>query len=311
MNTGGTQLDEGMTQASAVGSGVHVLEWGKRRGGFWIVLAAALLAGTMAYAQFGGRRGSRRGYDRGESSSSAPSWRNPDAFKHDVFTFARIEYDSGGWGGHGGWATDYRDADINLLFRLQQLTSMKVNDDPEGRVLRLTDPDLYRYPFVYIVESGSLYLSDLEAKRLREHLLNGGFLMLDDFWGQAEWDNMESQIKKAFPERDFRDVPPDHPIFNGTFKLDRDKLQVPGIGSFSRYSPEVTWEPNHAGGNVQDVHFRALYDDKGRMIVLACHNTDNGDGWEREGENEEYFHRFSEKKSYPLAVNIVLYMMSH
>ena len=91
MNTGGTQLDDGITQALAIGSGVLVLKLGKRRGGFWIIIAAALLAGTMAYAQFGGRRGPRRGYGRGESNSSTPSWKNPGAFKHDVFSFVRIE----------------------------------------------------------------------------------------------------------------------------------------------------------------------------------------------------------------------------
>ena len=74
----------------------------QRRSGFLILLTALFLAGSIAYAQFGGRRGGRRNYGGGESNSSAPSWKNPDAFKHDVFTFARIEYVSGGWGGRGG-----------------------------------------------------------------------------------------------------------------------------------------------------------------------------------------------------------------
>ncbi len=279
----------------------------RRRTGVWIGLLAVLLVGTVAYAQFGGRRGSRRGYG-GESNSSAPTWKNPDAFKHDVFTFARIEYDSGGWGGRGGWATDYSDADINLLYRLQQITSMKVNDDPQGKVMRLTDPKLYQQPFIYIVEPGGLYLSDPEAEGLRKHLLNGGFLMCDDFWGERDWDNLEAQIKKAFPERSFVDLPADHPIFNGVFKLNRDKLQTPnvGLGMQSEYDG-VTWERSDA----REVHFRGLYDDKGRLMLLACHNTDNGDGWEREGFNEYFFREFSSKKNYPLAVNIVLYMMSH
>ena len=282
----------------------------RRRTGVWIALMALLLVGSIAYAQFRGRRGSRRGNGDFESNVSSPSWTNPKAFKHDVFTFARIEYDSdrGGWGSGRGWSTDYSDADINLLFRLQQITSMKVNDDPEGRHLRLTDPDLYKYPFIYIVEPGGLYLSDLEAERLRKHLLNGGFLMLDDFWGERAWENMESQIKKAFPDREFADLPANHPIFNGVFRLDKDKLQTPSVdlGMQSEYDG-VTWERPDA----REVHFRGLYDDKGRLMLLACHNTDNGDGWEREGFNEYFFREFSSKKNYPLAVNIVLYMMSH
>lgn len=283
-----------------------VLSSGRRRG-LWLGLVAVLLVGTIAYAQFGGRRGGRRYSGGGESNSSAPTWKNPDAFKHDVFTFARIEYDHGG-GGRGGWATDYSDADINLLFRLQQISSMKVNDHPEGKVLRLTDPDLYKYPFIYMVEPGALYLSDIEADRLRKHLLNGGFLMCDDFWGERDWDNLESQIKKAFPERDFVELPADHPIFNGIFKLDKTKLQTPnvGLGMQSQFDG-VTWERPDA----QEVHFRGLFDDKGRLMLLACHNTDNGDGWEREGWNEYFFKEFSEKKNYPLAINIIFYMMTH
>ncbi len=306
MDTGEQECGTGNTETNPRAAAPGMFSpW--RRTGAWVPLIAVLLAGTVAYAQFGGRRGSRRGYG-GESNSSTPTWKNPDAFTHDVFTFARIEYDSGGWGGRGGWATDYSDADINLLFRLQQMTSMKVNDHPQGRVIRLTDPELYKYPFIYIVEPGGLYLSDLEAERLRKHLLNGGFLMCDDFWGERDWENLEAQIKKAFPERDFLELPAEHAIFNGLFKLDKTKLQTPnvGLGMQSQYDG-VTWERPDA----KEVHFRGLYDDKGRLMLLACHNTDNGDGWEREGVNEYFFHEFSEKKNYPLAVNIVLYMMSH
>jgi hypothetical protein len=275
-----------------------------------LLLLAVILAGSFAYAQRGGRFRGGRGFGGMESNSAEPNWKNPEAFKHDVFTFVRIEYDEGGMGGRGGWGTDYKDADINLLYRLQQITSMKVNDDPDGRVLRLTDPNLYKYPFIYMVEVGALYMSDKEAGLLRKHLLNGGFLMCDDFWGERDWANLEDQMKKAFPERDFVELPADHPIFNGLFKLDKDKLQTPnvGVGMQHQYDPEKrTWETSDS----KDVHFRALFDDKGRLMVLACHNTDNGDGWEREGYNQYFFQEFSSKKNYPLAVNIILYMMSH
>ena len=65
------------------------------------------------------------------------------------------------------------------------------------------------------------------------------------------------------------------------------------------------------GGDTRQVHYKGIFDDKGRMMAIICHNTDLGDGWEREGENEEYFHEFSEKKSYPMGINIVTYAMTH
>ena len=88
-------------------------------------------------------------------------------------------------------------------------------------------------------------------------------------------------------------------------------MQVPNVrdGEWSK-TTHITWERNHVG-NTRDVHFRAIFDDKGRIMVMICHNTDNGDGWEREGEYEYYFHEFSEKKAYPLGINIVFYAMTH
>src|SRR5262245_29307523 len=123
-----------------------------------------------------------------------PAWTNATGFEKDVFTFVRIHRD--GYGNGGPWWTDAPDSDLNLSYRLQQMTSLKV--DPDGRFLRLTEKELAEYPFVYIVEPGSLILSSEEAAALRSYLLNGGFLMLDDFWGQSEWDNMERELKKVF-----------------------------------------------------------------------------------------------------------------
>ncbi len=102
----------------------------------------------------------------------------------DVFTFVRIKYNSndGGWGRRGGkWRTDYPDSDLNFSYRLQELTSMEV--DPDGKILELTDPELFDYPFVYMIEPGDISLDQEEIEALRKYLLNGGFMMVDDFWG--------------------------------------------------------------------------------------------------------------------------------
>jgi hypothetical protein len=246
-----------------------------------------------------------------QHSSDTPRWTNAPGFEKDVFTFVRIRYSSG-YGGFGrrrggGWATDYPDADLNLAYRLQQMTSMKV--DPDGKVLEIADPELFRYPFIYIVEPGSLAFTDEEVPILRRYLLHGGFLMVDDFWGEDEWENLADELKRVFPDRDIVDLPRTHPLFHCVFDIPNDlNLQCPnvGLGTESQYDG-ITWERPDA----HDTHIRGIFDDKGRLCVIICHNTDNGDGWEREGENQYYFREFSEKKSYPLGINIIFYAMTH
>jgi hypothetical protein len=251
-----------------------------------------------------------------------PDWQPDPAFEHDVFTFVRIEYDSGSdyWGGGGGrrggrggwgrgrggrWSTDYPDSDLNFSYRLHQLTAMEVN--PDGKILRLTDPELFHYPFIYIVEPGNLTFSEDEVEALRTYLLNGGFLMVDDFWGEAEWYNFYYEMKRVFPGREPVELPVSHPIFHAVFDL-KKKPQVPNIGAAMRgRSQGITWERPDA----KDVHYRALFDDDGRMMAIICHNTDLGDGWEEEGVDEWYFHEFSETKAYPMGINIVFYAMTH
>ncbi|MBN1845940.1 MAG: DUF4159 domain-containing protein [Sedimentisphaerales bacterium] len=280
-----------------------------------ILGVAGTVGWVLAQRYDGGGRGDRGG---------APQWQQDQEFAEDVFTFVRIRYNSGydeyGQGGYdfdrprrgrrggfgsGRWATDYPDSDLNLSFRLQQLTSMEV--DPQGRVLELTDPRLFDYPFIYIVEPGGLRFSGPEVQALRRYLLNGGFLMVDDFWGEQEWWNFYNQIKRVFPDREPVELPLDHPIFHAVFDL-KEKPQIPSIDHAlnGRYEGR-TWERPDA----QTPHYKALYDDRGRMMAIICHNTDLGDGWEREGENEWYFHEFSEKKAYPLGINIVFYAMTH
>jgi hypothetical protein len=230
----------------------------------------------------------------------------------------RIRYSSGyggrGYGGRygrsssgGNWATDYPDSDLNFSFRLHQLTSMEVN--PDGVVLELTDPKLFNYPFIYIVEPGRLVFSAEEVKILRRYLLNGGFLMVDDFWGEDEWYNFYREIKRVFPNREPIELPLSHPIFHAVFEL-KEKPQIPEIGVAIRgRSYGITWEPRLS--DTSTPHYKAIYDDKGRIMSIICHNTDLGDGWEREGEDEWYFREFSEKKAYPLGINIVFYAMTH
>jgi hypothetical protein len=255
-------------------------------------------------------------------STETANWTNEPGFENDVFTFVRVMYKFGQGprisrsASHWGWITDFPDSDLNLSFRLQQVTSMKVN--PDGRVLRLSDPELFDYPFIYMVEVGRMELRDEEVPILRKYLLNGGVLMADDFWGWKQWDNFEYEMKRVLPDREFVELDMTNQIFHCVFdiKVPKNKLQTPnsrtGAESLRPGSPNygITWE-YHDGEECKEMHVRAIYDDKGRIMVIATHNCDNGDGWEREGEDDGFFHEFSEKRAYPLGINIIFYLMTH
>jgi len=253
-------------------------------------------------------------------STGTPEWTNAPGFEKDVFTFVRIIRDRASYGSPsaGSWITDFPDSDLNFSFRLQQITTIRT--DPDGRTLRLTDPDLFNYPGIYMVEPGRLLLRDEEVPILRKYLLNGGVLWADDFWGEWQWEGFASQIKRVFPDREFVELPMDHPIFHCVIdiKVPKNKLQTPAMDvAISRHSTDFTWEDFHRSENgagyddASQMHVRAILDDKGRIMVLATHNCDNGDSWEREGENEWFFHEFSEKRGYPLGINVIFYLMTH
>ena len=265
-------------------------------------LVVAALAG-LAVAQL-------RGYGRPElppDRNGVPNWEMNQEFPTDVFTFVRIEYDSyrgpGRWG--GGWATDFPDSDLNLSYRLQELTSLKV--DPNGKIIRLTDAELFDYPFIYFLEPGALRFSEDEVVALRRYLLRGGFLMVDDFWGGQEYDNFYREIKRVFPDREPQELPIDHDVFRCVYRL-KEKPQVPSIHHFLN-GYKFEWRPGPDDGSV--AHYRALFDDKGRMMAIICHNTDLGDGWEREGVSEDFFKECSQKRAYPMGINILFYAMTH
>jgi hypothetical protein len=242
-------------------------------------------------------------------NNGVPMWEENPHFKHDVFTFVRIKYHAPYHNGRRArprsWITDFPDSDSNFSFRLQQMTSIKT--DPHGLIIELTDPRLFDYPFIYMLEVGSLEFTDEEMVALRRYLLNGGFLMVDDHWGVAEYENFHQELLRLFPGREPVELPLEHPIFHCVFDL-KFKPQIPGIDVARRVrGTNITWEREDA----KEPHYRAVFDDKGRIMILVCSNTDLGDGWEREGEEEWYFHQFSEKQAYPMGINIVFWAMTH
>ncbi len=243
-------------------------------------------------------------------STGTPDWTNEPGFERDVFTFARViyKYDKTQVPSMFGWINDYPDSDLNLSYRLQQLTAIKV--DPNGRTIKLTNDDLPNYPFIYMVKAGRMELRDEEVPILRRYLMSGGALMADDFWGNDDWDRFETQIKRVLPDRNWIELPLTHPVFKTVFPLNEKSsvqdLQVPSIHVWERSGHSY-----RGGPDTHEMHVRAWLDDRQRIMIIATHNSDNGDGWEREGENEEYFKTFSETRAYPLGINIIVYLMTH
>lgn len=240
-----------------------------------------------------------------------------------AFTFVRVEYDSvGGYGDafydYDGrrwmrWETDYPEAEQNFLYRIQELTTIRVNPTPIS--LRLTDERLYQYPFIYMCDVGWQELSEEEVAGLRAYLNRGGFLWVDDFWGGPEWDNFAFNMAQVFPELEWREIPKDHPILRMVFPLE-ECPQIPAKIFWMQSGLSFDHPSVHRGlssmevDQVNQVNFRGLFDKKGRLMVVATHNCDVGDGWEREAEDEAYFKEFS-VKSYAIGINIIVYALTH
>jgi hypothetical protein len=254
------------------------------------------------------------------ADSSTPVAETPaDA---DAFTFVRIKYDSTGgfgesWYRYEGrdwerWETDYPRAEQNLILRLKELTSMRVNPDPI--VLRLTDRELLDHPFIFMSDVGWQKLSAEEVSALERYLDAGGFLWVDDFWGQAEWNNFARNVGTLKPAWKWRAIPNDHLILRIVYPL-QECPQVPARIFYAQSGlpwdpPQVHRYPSGGEPGVRTVHFMGLFDAEDKLMAVATHNTDIADGWEREGESEEFFERFS-IKSYAVTINILFYALTH
>jgi hypothetical protein len=202
-------------------------------------------------------------------------------------------------GRRGSWATDYPKADRQFLIGLRHLTTIDAYEFENP--IRLEDPHLRRFPIVYALEVGYMSLTDPEIVGLREYLLAGGLLVIDDFWGTREWANFESQIRRVLPEYVIVDIPLDHPLLRSFYQID-SILQVPGRGGGIGTRP--TWQYDG-----YEPALRGIFDDQGRLLVAINWNTDLGDAWEW-AEDPWYPLQFS-NFAYQLGVNMIVYGMSH
>jgi hypothetical protein len=279
----------------------------------WVVVLAAL-ALLSVEAQYRGGGRFRRSYEiwdpeRLKEQELMEKALNPE-FREDTFTFARLRFQAVRdyrFGGGRLWDDDAPEADLNLIYRLFEVTSLKVR--PGLNFIDITTKDLNKYPFVYLASAGRVVLSDEEAKALRQYLLSGGFMMADDFWGDDQWWHFLEQIKLVFPTREPEELALTNRIFHTVFDF-KKQPQIPSVGAYLRtgQSYDPGWPYNERN---QEPHYYALYDDKKRMMALLCHNNHYGDGWEHEGDDESYFDQFSEPMAYPMLINILVYTISH
>jgi hypothetical protein len=202
-----------------------------------------------------------------------------------------------GW----GWATDYPGGDCKFMGAIHRLTGINVHPDPN--VMEMLDDEIFKYPFVYAVEVGGMYIDAKEAAQLREYLLRGGFLHVDDFWGPDQLDNFREQIGKVFPEYKLEDLPLSHPLFKTFFDI-QEVQQIPNQGRGCA-DDGVTWQDNRD----KQPHIYGISDDKGRLMVLATYNSDLGDAWEYM-DLPCYKAKFS-GGAYRMGLNFMIYAMTH
>jgi hypothetical protein len=234
------------------------------------------------------------GLNEADEWGVAPGARRPPPGRE--FYFTRAAYSGFGF---SSWQVDYPKADVQFLIGLRRLTVLDAFDAENP--VRLDDPALSRYPFLYLVEPGYMSLTEPEVQGLRHYLQAGGFLVVDDFWGTQEWANFESEIRRVLPGCRIFDLPPDHPIFHAVYEVD-EILQVPNVGKGMAGGP--TWERD---GYVPAC--RGIEDEDGRLMVVINWNTDLGDAWEW-AENPYYPLKYA-TYAYRMGVNFIVYAMTH
>jgi len=252
-----------------------------------LLLLLSVLAGAL-HAQF---------------RSRGPGITPLDVTSNGEWSFVRLAYDpaspAGCSGGGIGNTTDYPEAEFHLRESLDRLTRVDTGDE---KFLRPDDPRIFDYPWLYAVEVGHWYLDDFAADNLREYLLRGGFLMVDDFHGSAEWDVFTASINRVFPNRGIVEVPLSDPMMKVLYDLDLDE-RIP-IPADQNVGPPRTWQCDG-----EEPHWRGIYDDEGRLVVAINFNMDMGDAWEH--ANDPRYPEAMTSLATRYAINYIIYSMTH
>jgi hypothetical protein len=219
------------------------------------------------------------------------------------FEFVRLVYPESpqfarGWGFGYRWMTDAPEAETHLLQGIRRLT--RINAPTEGLAVRLEDDALFDRPFLYAVEVGGWDLSDSEIARLREYLDRGGFLVVDDFHGSLEWEGFMHSMRRVYPDRPVVEIPDSDEVFHVLYDL----IERPQIPSVYGAMTGRTWEKDG-----YTPHWRGIYDEQGRLVVVINWNMDLGDAWEH-ADNPVYPQPLT-AIAYRFAINYLLYSMTH
>ena len=199
------------------------------------------------------------------------------------------------------WAIDYPEAEFHLTRGLSRLTSLDVAAD--SRHLRLTDEGIFDYPWLFAQQPGRWFLKTEEIGRLREYVARGGFVVVDDFHGEFDWQVMSDALTRAFPEWPITPLPVTHPLMKVLYDLDQD-TQIPGRrhlyrGSSGEIEAQL-WGP---------AEWHGIHDDEGRLVVAINFNMDMGDAWEH--ADDPVYPVPMTSLAYRFAVNYVIYSMTH
>jgi hypothetical protein len=251
---------------------------------------------------------------RGGYGYTPPRFPTPASFTGS-FNFCRVLFSSDRRE-KSGWSTDYPGADINFSIRLSELTKADVkidrkgteDENPDAVVVRLTDDALFQCPFVLMEDAGTASFNGLEARHLREYLLKGGFLLVSDYHGTRSKKQFDDEMDAVLPHDRYPIVdltPPGQAIWDTQFQV-KQIPQMASIQSWRRSGGSIErW--NDDGGPATA---RGIADERGRLVVVMLHDTDVPDGWEREGEDREYFFRYS-PDAYAVGIDVLLYAMTH
>lgn len=219
---------------------------------------------------------------------------------HPFARFGRFRGASSSWTEGGtSWSQDYPRADRHFAAAVRRLT--RVHSRSVEQPVNLDDgDDVYNWPWLVAGEMGDWKLTLSQAARLRDYLLRGGFLYLDDFWGTEEWDRFQESMKMVFPDRPAVEVADEDTLFHTVYDLD-DRYQIPGTWALRR---GTTYRND---GSVP--HWLGIFDDHNRIMVAMSFNSDVGDSWEW-ADDPSYPEKYS-ALGIRIGVNFVMYSLTH
>ncbi len=222
------------------------------------------------------------------------------------FTLCRLRYERTRRQRKSGWWDDYPASDFNFLTRFKELTRVTLsrwnNGDPGFAQVTLQDKDLFHCPFLKMQGGANYDFTPEEIDTLRQYFLKGGFLWEDDNWTDSDWEIIKANLVRILPEYPIVEITPGHPLLSAFYNVPKI-AQIPSIESWRRNGQDDEFGSGPP-------HLYAIFDDNRRLMVLVSINCDTSDSWEREGDDPNYFKRYS-PSGYAMGVDVAVWVLSH